>query len=388
MTALSRPFGGSLVKVAVHLIGLALVLGTGSPQALALAAGDPRGESGRGEAPREEDAPAATPLNGSLTNLQFGGLIQGWYLAASGSATDTFRLRRAELKLSANLGSKASWLVMVDPSKSLSMNREWIDVEGRRVLADVLPNQASRILQDAFITLTGIPRVEISVGQFKLPLGFEGLESSAALGTVERALFLTDRTRGGTYGDVRDLGAMVKGKAGGAFEYRVGFFNGAGQTQNDVGRPDGKMIAGRLVAHPGVVPGLTVGISAGRGLQGCAAARQDRTGFDAQYVHDALTLRAELMAGRDGSTRRVGYYAHAAYRVAPDLEVVLRYDSWDPDRAGDATAAAVEERDYVAGASYFLDTNVKWQVNVLRKTFTTGVVPTRTQLTTNLQVSW
>lgn len=345
--------------------------------------------SGGGEQGANDEVTAGGQLSDVLTNLRFNGLIQGWFVAATGPAVDTFRLRRAEMKLSANLGSTASWVLMIDPSKSLSINREWVDVEGAPVLADASLNQASRMLQDAYISVAATPAVSVSVGQFKLPLGYEGLQSSAALGTVERALFLTDRARGARFGDVRDLGAMVKGRAGGSIDFQAGFFNGDGATQNDLGRPESKMAVGRLVARVPHLPGLSMGVSAGRGVEGGSDARRERTGFDAQYVRDALTLAAEVIGGRDADTRRLGYYLHAGYRIAPPLEVVVRFDTWDPDRSSDSTPETVAERDYLAGVNYlFPNSTLKWQLNIVRKTFVTPAVPARTQFVTNLQVSW
>lgn len=337
----------------------------------------------------EKPVAVTTPLGGVLGNLRFNGLIQGWYLAASGATVDTFRLRRTELKLSAEVGSHAAWVVMIDPSKSLSLNKEWANIEGRQVVADTSVNQASRILQDAFITIKAAPHVQVSVGQMKLPLGLEGLASSSALSVVERALFLSDRPRGGSYGDVRDLGAMVRGTVSRSLDYSVGLFNGAGQTQNDLGKADRKVVSARLHVHPDWLHGLRVGVSAARGIETRLDVRQERTGLDLEYLYDDLTLRFELMTGQDAALKRKGYYVHAGYKILPTLELAGRVDTWDPDTALDSTAAAVGERDYVASLNYFISRdNVKCQLHAARKTFASGVTSDKTQVLTNLQVSW
>ena len=331
---------------------------------------------------------SAQPTPG-LSNLRFNGLIQGWYLASTGDVVDTFRLRRSELKVSADVASFARWTIMIDPSKSLSLNKDVAIVDGKPVVADASINQAGRILQDAYITLRASPALEMSVGQMKLPLGLEGLVSSAALQTVERALFMSDRSRGGSLGDVREVGAMLRGRPAECVEFTIGVFNGTGQTQSDLSRSGRKAVAGRATFGLPWLRGVRVGTSIARGLSGGEAARQDRTGYDVEYGSPRVTLRAEWMAGLDGVVPRRGFYAHGAYRAWPKVEVMMRFDSFDPDTRSDAAPAIVRERDVAGGVNYLISGQaVKWQLDIVRKTFRDGIAPSRTLGLANLQVSW
>ena len=85
---------------------------------------------------------------------------------------------------------------MVDPAKALTIINS---TSGRRD-----DNIVTGIVQDVFLTLTLNKHLNLNAGQFKVPLSLEGLESSAALDT-ERALFISDRARGGAYGDIRNI---------------------------------------------------------------------------------------------------------------------------------------------------------------------------------------
>jgi hypothetical protein len=112
------------------------------------------------------------------------------------------------LKFAGNASRTIAWAIMVDPAKALAVNSSLSNpVE---VPLPSPSHQVVKILQDAFITFDYHPRLAVTVGQFKVPLSREGLQSSAELDT-ERALFITDRRRGGTYGDVRDVGVMASG---------------------------------------------------------------------------------------------------------------------------------------------------------------------------------
>ncbi len=331
---------------------------------------------------RAQERPPAQQENQTVFgHVTFSGLLQAWYLSGSGDFDDTLKLRRSELKLTGVVSPKVKWTLMVDPAKALSIMR---NPPARRD-----DSIATGIVQDVFVTLTFHQRLNVSVGQFKVPLSLEGLESSAALDT-ERALFISDRARGGAYGDIRNIGVMAYGPLTDRLDYQVGLFDGIGDTPDDGINYDQKAIAGRLVYRPGVVPGLQVGTSRvwGSGTSD-ARARRDRLGAEVRYINGPLTLKAEYMTGQDGLLEREGHYAHFAYKLTPKWEATLRYDAWDPDRHLEATPASVTERDYIAGFNYFLDGRyVKLQVNCVRKTFNDEVVSPYYLGATRLQVSW
>jgi hypothetical protein len=340
--------------------------------ALILSASDARAQEGQ---------PAQQETRTVFGHVTFSGLLQAWYLAGSEDFDDTFKLRRSELKLTGVASPQVRWTLMVDPAKALAIIR---NPSGRRD-----DSILTGIVQDVFITLTFHQRMNVSVGQFKVPLSLEGLESSAALDT-ERALFISDRARGGAYGDIRNIGVMAYGPLTDRLDYQVGFFDGIGDTPDDGNNYDRKAVAGRLVYRPAVVPGLQVGTSR---VWGSGAtdprARRDRLGAELLYVNGPLTLKAEYMTGQDGLLEREGHYAHFAYTLTPKWEATLRYDAWDPDRHLEATPASVTERDYIAGFNYLVDgRHTQMQFNCVRKTFKNEVLGSYYLAATRLQVSW
>ena len=322
--------------------------------------------------------------------IKFDGLLQAWFTGGNGGLRDTFRVRRAELKFTGEVTPEIRWTVMIDPSKALSLNNTFTTVDGVTVLKDTSVNQASRILQDAYITLTYLKRMNINIGQFKVPLSLEGLQSSVGLDTVERALFVSDRARGGAFGDIRDLGVMAYGALTPRVDYQIGFFNGSGENQNDVDKNDQKAVAGRLVVRPSFFKGLQIGGSGAWGNGGRAdRPRRDRVGGEFLFVRKGVTLKSEIMTGVDGDLHRRGYYGHFGYRLKPNFEGIFRFDSWDPDLRREVNASNVTERDYVAGFNYYMKENqVKLQFNYLHKTFAHGLVASRNVWIFNLQTSW
>jgi hypothetical protein len=321
---------------------------------------------------------------------KFSGLLQAWYLSGDDPTVDTFRLRRSELKAVGQVGTKVRWTVMIDPSKSLSINKTTTTIDGQQVVTDTSVNQASRILQDAFISVMPTAKVQVDMGQLKVPMGAEGLQSSAALETIERALFASDRGRGGTFGDIRDIGAVVRYMPAPSVDVIAGAFNGSGESQNDVDRNDQKSWAGRLVWRPPFAKGLQLGawaVRAGDTVPG--RPRRDRGGAELLFVRDKLTLRGEYVSGKDDAIERRGYYGLVAYKLRPNLEAAARVDTWDPDTDRNSNAASVSERDYVAGFNYYLDgLKAKLQLNYLSKTFSDPVVQDRHQIIVNVQTSW
>lgn len=344
-----------------------------------------------------ETKPAAAPapkppsaVEAGYGKIKFNGLLQGWYAAGNGGSRDTFRIRRAELKFSGQITPKAKWSVMIDPAKALSVNNTYTTINGTRVVTDSSVNQASRVLQDAFITLEYIKNVSIDVGQYKIPLGLEGLQSSATLETVDRALFSSDRARGGGLSDVRDLGVTIRGLLGKNFDYQLGFFNGTGENQNDFDKNDQKAVIGRLVVRPPFIKGLQIGGSGAwsNGRQGDRP-RRDRLGAELLYRRDRFLAKSEVMTGEDGDLHRLGYYTLFGYRITPKVEGVFRFDSWDPDTRLETYPANVTERDYVVGVNYHVtESKLKLQLNYLRKTFANGILPARNLVLVNLQTAW
>lgn len=332
---------------------------------------------------------AAAPTG--LAGVRVGGLLQVWYAQGDGGFQSTFRLRRAEVKLTGDLSARARWALTVDAARALATTTTTADVNGTTVVTSAGINQGSRILTDAYIALTLPARLELDVGQSKIPLGLEGgVQSPATLETVERSLFSSDRTRGGIYGDARDIGVLLRAPAGHDVDLSVGVFNGVGESQNDTDHNGAKAVTGRVVARIPFVRMLAVGASGALGTTNAPdSVVRRRAGIEARFVAGPVMLKSEYMAGRDGARRGAGWYAHAGYSATPRLNLVVRRDVFDPDLNRETSLADARERDWVGGFSYDVPVMaVRFQMNYLRKTFPAAIASPRDLLLTNLQAAW
>lgn len=117
--------------------------------------------------------------------------------------------------------------------------------------------------------------------------------------------------------------------------------------------------------------------------------RRDRAGGEVQFTNKVVTLRSEYVTALDGALHRAGYYAHAGYKIRPQYEALLRYDSWDPDVATERTSASAAAHEMLAGATYFIaGNNAKIQLNLSRRSFAHNLLPRASQLMVNMQTAW
>ena len=351
---------------------------------------------------KTSDAVAKSPVNVSTASklpITISGLFQvrGDSFRGQednvGPAFDTFRLRRAELRLTApSITSRVSGTIQLDFAKAISLAGGGASI-----------NQAGRTLQEMQLSYllrkgrvaAGTPtaagagnipappnNIYVDAGQFKIPVGYEGdLVSSSAITTVERALMFAARDPfGGGFGDVRDTGVQLRGTQG-QFRYWVGAFNGLGERQNDLSTSDTKAIIGRLAFSPSSIQGLTVGVSGARGNNrnvGAVAgvsqsAERNLLNAFANYEKNKLTVRGEYLTGdsqrlplnADGFENDVrGYYGLIGYKFTPKIEGVFRYDYFNFDRALDDASV----RDLVLGVNYYIKgNNAKIQANIVRR---------------------
>ena len=367
-----------------------VALETRAPAALAPVVSPSAPPSAVPALPPAAPAPVIPPITvetGGI-KLKMSGLFQGWYSATSGVTSDTFRLRRTELKFRGDMGARANWTLMVDAAKALSLSSTTTTIDGKQVLTSSSIGQSGKVLQDAFATVVLSRLVTVDVGQQKIPLSFVGTQSSAKLDTIERPLFASDRGRDGGYGDVRDLGVMVRGAVG-SIEYYGGLFNGLGESQNDLDKNDVKDLVARIVVRPAPVKGLQVGGSFARdGFGALKATSRERHGVEFLYTRPTFSVKSEFMAGRDGAVRRRGAYVEATRRLRRNLQGVARFDSWDPDTRVDSAANDVIERDWLGGVTYTIVNSGVWlQINFVEKTFG-HVLPSRHVFLANLQSTW
>jgi hypothetical protein len=178
-----------------------------------------------------------TEVTSGFGKIKLDGLQQ-YRFDVDSQADDTFHMRRLELKFSGSINPSIDWTIMVDPSKTLRLN---VSKSGGNV-TDVSLDQPTRILQDAFVTWKVSPETRLEVGQQKIPFSLEGLQSSSALDTIDRALFMNV----GKLGDIRDTGVQLKSKFNDV-ELTAAILNGVGENQNAKDNNQTKVFGGRFV---------------------------------------------------------------------------------------------------------------------------------------------
>ena len=280
----------------------------------------------------------AEPVEAGFGKIKLTGLMQIWYQNDNGATPfDTFRLRRAEIKLSGEIKPDVSWAVMIDPAQQ------------REDLTRKSP------LQDFVITLKPRKECSIDFGQYKTPFGMEGLESSAKLDFIERSALASQFK----WTDYRDVGFTVKGdhKLNDVkIQPTIGVFNGKGQNNLDENNP--MDIALRLVVKP--IESLHLGVANYNGKTGATETSNFRTGVEAKFVKDPGSIYGEYATGKSSGKDKNTYYATAAYKFLKSYQAALRYDYLDPDT--DTKDDAKTET--TAGLNYFIENqNAKVQLN-------------------------
>jgi hypothetical protein len=326
-------------------------------------------------APAPPVAPAVTTAGATV---RMGGLIQVWFLDESAGAPSTFRLRRAELKLSGQLDSRVRWTLMLDAAKAIGLSSRIDTVAGQGVVTASAVSQASRILQDAYLELE-LGGATVEVGQLKLPIGREALLSSGQLSVVERGAYISDRARGGGIAFTREVGAVVSGALLG-IGARVGAFNGFGESMGSTDRVAGKVLATRLTTG---ARALRFGTSGA--VDVASTGYRDRLGVDALVELSGWGLQLEALRAREEGTTSGGAYAQLTRELQPRLEAVARADVWDPDLHAERAAEERRSTDLLLGISWQAAPNVRLQLNAVERV----LAGTREhRYYTNLQTSW
>lgn len=332
---------------------------------------------------------AAAPLAAQDTThsamVDVHGFLQVYYRAGDPTSTDGFRLRKADLKFGGDLSPRLRWRVGFDAAKLITLTRT-PSRNDTTVLSDVAIDQRSRILQDAAITYTPAPALHVDVGQQVLPLSLEGTIPSSQVETIERTMFIVERSRGTGLGDVRDIGASANGVVS-FVEYHAGVFNETGESQSTTDPNDQKALVARAVVHP--FAAFQVGGSGAFEGGPAVAQRRERVGGEIQYRTGAVTARSEAMSARDGELRRFGYYGLAAIRPTDAVQFVARFDNWDRDRAREATINDAVERQITLGVSYLLEGDAaKVAANVIRSTHPNVALGSANMVLVAFQTVW
>lgn len=267
----------------------------------------------------------------------------------------TFGLRRVRLITQGTLGDRSAYRVLLEPSW-LALGPEGnAPFRGAPLVEAVLDYRIS----NAFV---------VHAGQQRLPFGLSASALVPSLPTPEypqATRILMQRVS-----VFRDIGLSISGRVD-ALEYSAGIFNGAGinvgADNNDV-----RDFVGRVSYS--LLRGWTVGGSAWGGRSGELYAPDGapqptfhddapfrRWGVDARFVQGPGQIWVEYLTDRTDHNpealnptperrelERSGWNVLAAYRVRSGVELVGRYDRWQPLGSGERTSA-----EYVAGVQWY-----------------------------------
>jgi len=229
-------------------------------------------------------------------------------------------------------------------------------------------------LIDAYVSYKPAEFFKFSAGQFKIPFSGESLTSDAVLDFIDRSQVveaLAGRSKdviGNQQG--RDIGVQISGNLFKTndrylFDYTLAILNGAGYdvTTDNNGFKD---FAGRLGFHP--VKGLDLGtdLYSGEGIPavpagGTKSQYRARYGFDGRYVIGPLSFAAEYDHGTDAAIKKDGWFVQAGYAIIPQVQVVARYDTFDPNKAIGTDRATI----YAGGLNFTFNKWTKLAIDYL-----------------------
>ncbi|HEY3332264.1 MAG TPA: porin [Capsulimonadaceae bacterium] len=355
---------------------------------------------------KQLDKLAKTKVESGFGKIKFDGLLQAWYLAGSkevtnfgsgqgtglgisgaqNSVSNTFRIRRSELKFSGSINPQAYWVAMFDASKDQTVSSTPANTNG------------TAALQDLVVGWHLTPTIDFEVGQQKVPLSIEGYRSSANLLTIERSLMNTVPFGSGRVGDIRELGAWARYSQPGKANATIALLDDGGNRQNLVDDNSTKelMLNGQYFILPELQVGSYGEISGGVGAN---HNNRRRVGFDFDYVKAQHELTGEYVEGWDGGQattgaapakrlKTQGSYVTYAYKLNKTWQAVARYDYFNINRD-----ARQLEKDLTLGVNYFIaGNNSKIQLNYIkRNTFgpaSANLGPSRYVYFTNFQQSF
>ncbi len=299
------------------------------------------------------------------SSINPGLLLQGWYVASEGpeDLSNTFRIRRAEISLKGEFASgRIGFGLMIDPARVLEFrDRTFGEATVKQPAGPV------SMFQDFYVTYK-TTYVEASLGQFKIPVSWEGYNSSSKLLFAERAPVSR------AFGDKRDLGIRLAKKFE-RFGYMAGVYNGA--ALNNLDDDNAKDAALRLEAYPldGFVLAGVVYSSFGQRRDENARFRRE---IDLRIERGPVLFQSEAIQGTDVkegvATDSYGFYGAVALTLVDTVQPAVRVGYYDPNSARDLDPTLDRNIDEAwnldLGVNYFLQKNeARLQLNFSRTQF-------------------
>jgi len=270
-----------------------------------------------------------------------------------GFNTNTFKIRRADITVNGQiLPNVFGFWISIDPADVYNTTSITPGAKG-----------VWSIMDDIFVTYI-TPYAELFIGQFKIPVSWEGYNSSTRLLFPERAI------SSNTFGNVRKMGFRVM-KRFKYFMYWAGVYNVLGQ--NIVDNTMAKDITGRFEVYP--IQGLMLGLCAYSTVgeyNDYSFPWNERYEADIRFEKWGFLFQGEYIfshqrAQTSGlSTYGNGFYAAFAYKILEKYQFAFRFGQTNTDTQGVMTPSMSGYMPYVTyleGAFnyYILKDNVKIQ---------------------------
>ncbi|MBQ8424082.1 MAG: porin [Coprobacter sp.] len=245
----------------------------------------------------------------------------------------------------------------------------------RRARLDFKGNISTKVDYRLFLEFSGTPkvldayvrwkidrRVNVQVGEFKIPFSLENTYGPTTLETIDNSMAISKLCNysdlSGMSANGRDIGIGLYGgflprDGYNIVDYAIGVFNGNGINISDNNKA--KDFSGRLNINP--LRSLTLSASYYYGRYKKSGATysidRERVAAGAQWVDNKWLVRSEYLYGKTADTKSEGVYAVVGYYVHPQVQPLLKYDYFKSDKALDSS----RESDFTVGLNY---SPIKW----------------------------
>ena len=290
-------------------------------------------------------------------NLKIGGGMQVMYNGqidrGSNSVAPNFSIPIIDVNLSGKLYPHISYFLQVFPQRRFD-------------------NTTNGILGDAYVATDILPHHTIQVGQTRVPIGYEGPQAPYTYDVVTTSQL----TR--AFSAYRDAGAKILGNWK-YMDYYMGLYNGSGNNTPDSNTSMdmiGTFVLKPLANNPNLgLLELAGGIQQGQ-VSTIASNAASTTGSTSRYARQTYSAYARYKykkfetvteyATRNGygaqGVKADGFYTNLSYYVTPKLQLLTRFDRFDPNR----TTNANHITEYTLGGNYYLSgVNLKLMCNLV-----------------------
>lgn len=326
----------------------------------------------------EVELPGSSNDSVSGPSINIFGYIQPQYdyFFTEGDQDNTFRFKRARIGVTGKVMDKFSYYFMLETSPFIG-------------------STGDAYLMDAFVTYEADNWARISLGSFKQPFSLEVTTPCHSLLTIERSIVADQLVA-----PQRDFGVGIFG--GNKFNrlnYSIALMNGRGLGVKDDNVK--KDIIGR--ASYKILRNLSIGASFRYGYPIPNNNEADRTSYggdiafemgkfyvQGEYIYDEGAYFAGA-GGGCGATpialgeKRDGAYVLATYDVTEKFQPVFKYEYFDSDIDLKDNLGYSERM--TAGFNYYVNKNVRFQVNYLANIETVANVD-NDALLTQVQIKW